>query len=64
MKIKYYQITELNTRKKTFEDDLKDIFEGDDYKTHKVKNYEEAKALEKELNNKGIMTNFAQVVDF
>ena len=64
MKIKYYQITELNTRKKTFENDLKDIFEDNDYKTYKVENYDESKALEKELNDKGIMTNFAQVVDF
>lgn len=64
MKVKYYQITELNTRKKTFENDLKDIFEGDDYKTHKIENFEEAKMLEKELNDKGIKTNFAKVLDF
>lgn len=64
MKVKYYQITELNTRKKTFKDDLKDIFEGDDYKTHKIENFEEAKALEKKLNDKGIKTNFAKVLDF
>ena len=64
MKVKYYQITELNTRKKTFKDDLKDIFEGDDYKTHKIEIFEEAKALEKKLNDKGIKTNFAKVLDF
>lgn len=64
MKVKYYQITELNTRKKTFKNDLKDIFEGDDYKTHKIENFEEAKMLEKELNDKGIKTNFAKVLDF
>lgn len=64
MKVKYYQITELNTRKKTFKNDLKDLFEGDDYKTHKIENFEEAKALEKELNDKGIKTNFAKVLDF
>lgn len=49
MKIKYYQITELNTRKKIFDDDLKDIFEGDDYKTHKVENYDEAKSTWKRI---------------
>ena len=64
MKVKYYQLTELNTRKKTFKNDLKDLFEGDDYKTHKIENFEEAKALEKELNDKGIKTNFAKVLDF
>lgn len=64
MKVKYYQITELNTRKKTFKNDLKDLFEGDDYKTHEIENFEEAKALEKELNDKGIKTNFAKVLDF
>lgn len=64
MTIKYYQITELNTREKTFRDDLRDIFEGDDYKTHKIEDYEEAKAFEKELNDKGIKTSFAKVNEY
>ena len=56
-----FEITELNTRKVTFEDDLQDIFHGDEYRKHSFKNRDEAKAFEKELNAKGIKTNFACV---
>lgn len=54
-----YEITELNTRKVKFSDDVQDILHGDDYKKHTFKNLEEAKAFEKELNSKGIKTSFA-----
>lgn len=58
---KTYEVTELNTRKATFEDDLQDIFHGDDYNKHSFKSLEEARAFEKELNAKGIHTNIASV---
>lgn len=56
-----FEVTELNTRRKTYRNALKDIFQGDDYKKHSFSTIEEAREFEKELNEKGIRTNLAKV---
>lgn len=63
MDLTYYKITELNTRKKTYKNPVRDIFEGDDYKSHKRNTLDEAKALAAELYKKGIHTNIAHVTE-
>lgn len=57
----YFQVLELNTRRRTFKDEVEDCLYGDDYKKHKCETLEEAYKLEKELNKKGISTSVAKV---
>lgn len=57
-----WEVTELNTRKKTFKNAVRDIFEGDDYKTHSFRTREEAETKVEELKAEGIRTNLARVV--
>ena len=59
--IETYNVTELNTRKKVFKNALKDIFEGDNYKTHEFETLKQAKEFEKQLNERGVMTNLTHV---
>lgn len=56
-----FEVTELNTRRKTYKSAVKDIFHGDDYKVHEFKTLEEAELFEQELNKKGIRTNLTKV---
>ena len=55
--VETWNVTELNTRKKTFSNDIKDLFYGDSYIEHKFETFEKAKVFELQLNKKGVMTN-------
>ena len=57
-----WELTELNTRKKTFKNDVEDILYGDDYKKYTFNTKEEAEAKAIELKAQGISTNLARVL--
>lgn len=57
-----WEVTELNTRKRTYRDEIKDILYGDNYKKHSFKTEAEADAKAEELEARGIHTTIARVV--
>lgn len=57
-----WEVTELNTRRRRFKNEVNDILYGDNYKKHSFKTKEEAYAKMGELEGRGIKTSIARVV--
>ena len=61
IEVETWNVTELNTRKNVFADDIQDILYGDAYPEHKFETREQAEKFEAQLNAHGIKTNITHV---
>lgn len=60
MKKAVWVVTELNTRVNTYENNVMDIFRGDDYKQHEHETKEGAYECSDRLKEQGVKTNISK----
>lgn len=60
MKTTTWVVTELNTRVNTYENNVEDIFHGDEYKNHEYETKEEAYECASRLKEQGVKTNISK----